>query len=82
MRSTTSEEIGRRLARSELLFSQSDAKRYPKPKTPEALAFQVTQAALEMWPSDVKVTDIDIAVIDGCARDTALTIHLNELANF
>ena len=82
MHSTTPEEIGRRLHDASFMWSKPDAVRFPKHQSPEAFAFQVAQAALDLWPMDVKITDLDIAVITGEARDTALTVHLNELANF
>lgn len=82
MHSTTPEELGHAIAAQNKSYAQSDAVRYPKGKSPEAFTFLVTQAALELWPSDVKLTDLDIALINGEARDTALTIRLNELANF
>ena len=75
----TAKEIG---DREHKLFTMPDGVKYPKRKTPEALAFLVTQSALESWPTDVAITPFDVELVAGSALNSALTIHLNELAEF
>ena len=69
------------VAETGLAYASPETVRQPATQTPEMLAFQVAQEALNLWPADAPRPDrATLSMITDDACYTAQTIHLNTLA--
>lgn len=64
-----------------LRWSQNHEPHRGRHQTWGMLAFHITQAALDAWPTDTPITKRDIEIIRTEAEYTAQTIYLREYGN-